>query len=88
MWRRGQGAVDNWLLRKDMECDVCKKERQRRCCVLKRENTELLSKMVAEPFANAPLVHPFRHPSFHATQLRALNFVQKSQPAFGMGGCI
>eukprot|EP00973_Karenia_brevis_P094026 12420370-Karenia_brevis.AAC.1 len=29
--------------------------------------------MVEEPFANAPFVHPFRHPSLHATQLRALN---------------
>eukprot|EP00973_Karenia_brevis_P014614 1995160-Karenia_brevis.AAC.1 len=32
--------------------------------------------MVEEPFVNAPLMHPFRHPSFRATQLRALNFAE------------
>eukprot|EP00973_Karenia_brevis_P076313 10598946-Karenia_brevis.AAC.1 len=55
-----------------MECNICQEERQRRCCVLKRDNAELFSKWVAEPFANAPFLHPFRHPSFHAAQLRAL----------------
>eukprot|EP00973_Karenia_brevis_P063432 8816505-Karenia_brevis.AAC.1 len=59
-----------------MECHICKRERQRRCCVLHRGNEGLLSKTVEEPFANAPFVHPFRHPSFHTTQLRALNFAK------------
>eukprot|EP00973_Karenia_brevis_P004615 631681-Karenia_brevis.AAC.1 len=59
-----------------MECEICIMERQRRCCVLHRRNEKLLSKMVEELLANAPFVHPFRHPSFHATQLRALNFAK------------
>eukprot|EP00973_Karenia_brevis_P080613 11184290-Karenia_brevis.AAC.1 len=59
-----------------MECDVCFKECQRRCCVLKEENDELRSNMVEEPFANASFLHPFQHPSFHAAQLRALNFAK------------
>ena len=29
-----------------------------------------------EPFADAPFVHPFRQPSFHAQQLRAMNFAK------------
>ena len=28
------------------------------------------------PFSDAPVVHPFRHPSFHAQQLRALDFAK------------
>ena len=32
--------------------------------------------MIQEPFADAPYVHPFRQPSFHAQQLRAMNFAK------------
>lgn len=28
------------------------------------------------PFTDAPFVHPFRHPSYHAQQLRAISFAQ------------
>ena len=28
------------------------------------------------PFDVAPFVHPFRYPSFHATQLRAISFAK------------
>ena len=34
------------------------------------------AKHLEEPFAAAPFVHPFRHPSYHATQLRAINFAK------------
>eukprot|EP00973_Karenia_brevis_P083792 11628178-Karenia_brevis.AAC.1 len=29
MWKRGQGSVENWIMRKDLECDICKNERRR-----------------------------------------------------------
>ena len=29
-----------------------------------------------EPFVDAPYVHPFKQPSFHAQQLRAMNFAK------------
>ena len=31
------------------------------------------------PFVDAPFVHPFRHPSYHAQQLRAITFAQARQ---------
>eukprot|EP00973_Karenia_brevis_P026034 3592499-Karenia_brevis.AAC.1 len=76
IWRRGQGTVENWLLRKDSECGICKHERRRRCCVLHAEDEGMHSRMVEEPFASAPFVHPCRQPSRHATQLRALSFAK------------
>ena len=42
-----------------------------------RENNETDRKRyVADPFSGAPYVHPFNHPSFHATQLRAIVFAK------------
>ena len=50
-------------------------ERRRRCCVLASTGDEA-ARHLQQPFAVAPFVHPFRHPSYHATQLRALNFAK------------
>ena len=76
MWRRGRGTRDNWLWRLDKECGVCKEERKRRCCVLRKDNEADHEKYTSHPFTSAPYVHPFRHPSYHATQLRAILFVK------------
>ena len=35
-------------------------------------------KHLKPPFDAAPFVHPFRHPSYHATQLRALIFARNA----------
>ena len=75
----GGGTSDNWLLRQDMECEVCKAERRRRCCVLRSGVKEDEDKLLALPFAAAPFVHPFRHPSYHATQLRTIVFAKSTQ---------
>ncbi len=58
-----------------MECSICAAERERRCCIItqRAENTERYKKA---PFVNAPYVHPFRHPSYHAQQLRAMSFAK------------
>ena len=79
MWKRGHGTVENWRLRQEKECAICKQERKRRCCVLRPRNTEDHQKLQEAPFDAAPFVHPFRHPSYHATQLRAIAFAKCKQ---------
>ena len=73
MWRRSMGR--NWPLRAAMECAVCSAERRRRCCIIDVTGPEA-AKYTEEPFTNAPFVHSFRHPSYHAQQLRAINFAK------------
>ena len=60
-----------------MECAVCQAERRRRCCVLASTGDDAALHL-QQPFTVAPFVHPFRHPSYHATQLRALNFAKST----------
>ena len=79
MWKRGRGTWDNWLLRIERECSVCGEERERRCCVLRHNNESDKKRYVTNPFASAPYVHPFRHPSYHATQLRAILFAKTNK---------
>jgi hypothetical protein len=38
--------------------------------------TDSVDRHKRAPFVDAPFVHPFRHPSHHAQQLRAINFAQ------------
>ena len=35
-----------------------------------------LTRLTEEPFSRAPFVHPFRFPSYHAQQLRAIDFAK------------
>ena len=58
-----------------MECEACASERARRCCIINSER-HAAAAYKQEPFANAPFVHPFRAPSYHAQQLRAISFAQ------------
>ena len=58
-----------------MECDICKKERQRRAYVM-HTNIAEEGRHLREPFAQAPFVHPFNAPKYHAQQLRAVNFAK------------
>ena len=68
-------TLENWMHRQEDECDICKAERKRRCCILNSTGSSA-AKHLQDPFTSAPFVHPFRHPSYHATQLRAVNFAQ------------
>ena len=79
MWERGQGARKNWQLRLEKECEKCADERKRRCCVLREGHEADAQRYISDPFAAAPFVHPFRHPSYHATQLRAIVFAKSKQ---------
>ena len=76
MWQRCKGG--EWKLRMDMECDICKKERCRRCCVI-RATDESFQQYTAELLATAPYVHPFRHPAYHAQQVRFLPFAKANK---------
>ena len=60
MWERCRG--EKWHLRVSLECEICKQERRRRCCVID-ETEESKLKYQREPFTDAPFVHPFRHPA-------------------------
>ena len=68
---------ESWLRRLQQECQQCSDERQRRICILQNDNMDD-GKHLKPPFDAAPFVHPFRHPSYHATQLRALIFARNA----------
>jgi hypothetical protein len=75
MWARSGGRLNKWHLRAAMECGICSAERQRRCCIIDSKDPAA-SGYTEEPFASAPFVHPFRHPSYHAQQLRTMAFAK------------
>ena len=60
-----------------MECESCKAERNRRNCII-RGSARNQERYRLAPFANAPFVHPFRAPSYHAQHLRSLHFANSS----------
>ena len=71
LWRRsvqgtGMTRRENWLRRVEEECEICKNERKRRHCILGQSGENSQRHLVA-PFGVAPYIHPFRHPSYHAT---------------------
>ena len=76
MWREAGNFVENWMQRKGMECDHCKKERVRRRVVLQQEDEVDMERFQSPPFSTAPYVHPFRHPSYFATHVRALHMAK------------
>ena len=66
-----------WLERQVEECELCKAERKRRCNIISAspENRERVTRA---PFTTA-YVHPFRYPSAHAQQLRAIAFAKEKR---------
>ena len=75
LFKSGRGSVESWLERRELECETCAAERVRRCCVLQNNSVDH-QRYIADPFAGAPYVHPYRYPAFHATQLRAIVFAK------------
>ena len=62
------------------ECGVCKQERVRRCQVL-GTNADAVDFSKYASFADAPYVHPFNQPKYHALICHAVQFAKaKSQP--------
>ena len=89
MQRRGRDKGNNWQLRLSKECQICATERARRHCILVDTSTsggsgvpsatgqdDDIPRHKKPPFTDAPFVHPFRHPCYHAQQLRAISFAQ------------
>ena len=67
-----------WAERQAEECETCKAERKRRCNIISTsaENQERVKRA---PFNTAAYVHPFRYPSAHAQQLRAIAFAKEKK---------
>ena len=65
----------HWRRRRSQECDSCAAERKRRCRVLGSSD---LSPTLEEDlrFADAPYIHAFNEPKYHASQIRALHFAR------------
>ena len=65
---------NSWKLRRGLECSICAEERRRRCWVdpidLEPEQTR---RYRDARFADAPYVHPFNAPKYHAQQLRTID---------------
>ena len=62
-----------WPERALLECKSCQEHRRKRCWII-QENAKNEARYMEEPFVEAPYVHPFRQPSLHAQQLRAMYF--------------
>ncbi len=75
-WPRMQAQQKTWAARATLECDICKAERKRRCCVAIQGNHVNEKKHVAEAFVHAPCIHPFNYPKYHAQQLRSIIFAK------------
>ncbi len=67
----------SWELRQSMECDACSTERRRRCRVMLPGNGNDGAHRRA-PFVDAPYIHPFNAPRYHAQVLRTMNYAKLS----------
>jgi hypothetical protein len=74
-WPRMQAQQKTWAARATLECDTCKAERKRRCCVAIQGNHNE-KKHETEAFVHAPYIHPFNYPKYHAQQLRSIIFAK------------
>ena len=63
-----------WSEMQALECDECKKERQRRNRLLEARDPRLLQ----EPFLSAPYVHRNNEPKYHAMLLRAVELAKRA----------
>ena len=67
-----------WVERQVEECEACKAERKRRCNIIS-SSPENQDRVKRAPFNTAAYVHPFRYPSAHAQQLRAIAFAKEKR---------
>ena len=75
VWPNMAQAQKSWRMRASLECEDCKAERRRRCCVAIAGNHNE-KKHLDEAFAVAPYIHPFNYPKYHAQQLRSILFAK------------
>ena len=77
VWEEMRQRGCSWRLRQTLECEVCARERERRCRVMLPGNVNWNAHL-RKPFAEAPYIHPFNAPTYHAQMLRARNFAKAS----------
>ena len=75
-WEREllKGAARTWPQRCADECDICKAQRRKRCRVLPNANDEAAD----VKFSDAPLIHPWNGPKYHAALVRARLFARQN----------
>ena len=65
-----------WEERRDDECNICQKNRRKRCRVL---NSTTHDDVQEAKFADAPLIHPWNAPKYHAALVRAKNYARRTE---------
>ena len=75
IWPKMRSEGKSWQMLAELECEVCRVERKRRCRVALPGNDND-KKHDEEPFASAPYIHPFNYPKYHAQQLRSILFAK------------
>ena len=75
IWPKMRSEGKSWQMLAELECEVCRIERKRRCRVALPGNDNE-KKHLEEPFASAPYIHPFNYPKYHAQQLRSILFAK------------
>ena len=75
IWPKMRSEGKSWQMLAELECEVCRVERKRRCRVALPGNDNE-KKHLEEPFASAPYIHPFNYPKYHAQQLRSILFAK------------
>jgi hypothetical protein len=73
VWPEMNKAGASWEAMRNLECQFCSAERERRHRVRDGDKDE---RQLSQPFVDAPFIHPFNKPKYHALLLRARRFAQ------------
>ena len=72
-WTHMSEEEPNWPAMQELECAVCKTERERRNRVMAEEDPRVRQ----EPYLSAPFIHKNNEPKYHAMLLRAHEQAQR-----------
>ena len=77
-WQDGTmgGNPRTWQNRCRDECEVCRQHRQKRCRVLPETHE---TSVLDVKFVDAPLIHPWNTPKYHASLVRARHYARRTQ---------
>ena len=73
VWPAQRKRAEPWSEIVAAECDICAKHREARCRV---RSEDWDRRHEEKPFTDAPYLHPYNHPRYHALLLRAVRFAQ------------
>ena len=73
VWPQQRQQREPWTEMVIGECDICAQYRDGRCRVRCLESD---TRHEEKPFTDAPYLHPFNHPRYHALLLRAVRFAR------------